>query len=64
MKDDVSVEFDGLWQEVLGILMSREYSVHQDPVKARKQDHLRMNLENHKGLHRSRLRRVWQGQGR
>lgn len=52
MKDDVSIEFDGLWQEVLGILMSREYSVHQDPVKARKQDHLRMNLENHKGLNR------------
>lgn len=52
MKDDVLVEFDGLWQEVLGILMNGDYSVHQDPVKARKQDHLRMNLENHKGLDR------------
>ena len=52
MKDDALVEFDGLWQEVLGILMNGEYSVHQDPVKARKQDHLRMNLENHKSLDR------------
>lgn len=64
MKDDVSVGFDGLWQEVLGVLMSGEYSIHQDLVKARKQDHLRMNLENCKGLDRYRLRRVWQGQER
>ena len=64
MMDDASVEFEGFWQEVFGILMNGGYSIHQGPVEARRQDHLRMNLENHKGLDRLRLGHVWQGRGR
>lgn len=64
MMDDVSVEFEGFWQEAFGSLMNGGYSVHQGPVEARRKDPLRTNLENHKGLDRLRLGHVWQGRGR
>lgn len=44
--------------------MNRGYSIHQGPVKARRQDHLEMNPENYKALERLRLGHVWQGRGR
>lgn len=49
---------------MLGLLMDGTHSIYQGPVKARRQDHLRMNLKNHRGLDRRRLGYVWQGRGR
>lgn len=61
MVDDVSIGFEGLGQEELGILPKGGYPTLQGPLEAQRQDHLGVNLQGHRAWTGSG--RVWQDRG-